>query len=211
MKMDDLGILQPPLFQDNIFVQNVARTIDLYLSGEIKEPSEYVKWLNIINTASENDCIFIHINSPGGMLDTAIQLRESLLNCPAHTVASVEGECCSGATFILLSCKETRLSKSSRFMVHSASWGLAGKTHEIYSSIDFDKKWFKDIFMDIYKGFLTDDELEKVLSGSDLWMNSDEVYERLIEYKKRFEQEDKPAAKPEKKKVKVVNKKKEKK
>lgn len=211
MKMDELGILQPPILPKNLFVQNIARTVDLYLVGEIKEPSEYVDWLNIINTAGENDCIFIHINSPGGLLDTAIQLRESLLNCSAHTIASVEGECCSAATFILLSCKETRLCKSSRFMIHSASWGLAGKSHEIYSSIDFDKKWFKDIFNDIYSGFLKEDELEKVLSGSDLWMNSDEVYERLVEYKKRFSDDEK---KPEEKKKvvkKVVHKKKGKK
>ena len=99
-------------------------------------------------------------------------------------------------------------------MIHSYSGGAFGKAHEIYSSIDFDKEWFKNLCEDIYSGFLTDDEIKEVLDGKDFWFNADETYKRLIEYKKRFEKEnekEKKDSKPEKKKVKVVNKKKEKK
>ena len=218
--LEGLETLFPPVPPKNLYVQNLARTIDLYLSGEIKEPSEYVDWLDIINKASENDIIFLHINSPGGLLSSALQLRESLLNCSAHTIASVEGECCSGATMIFLSCKETRMSKNARFMIHSYSGGTFGKAHEIYSSIDFDKDWFKNLCEDIYGGFLTDKEIDEVLNGKDFWFNADETYKRLIEFKKRFEKENKKEAEEakktkeeEKKKTakKVVNKKKEKK
>lgn len=216
--MDSLdNLLLPPLPTDKtMFVQNLTRTIDLYLCGEIKEPEYYMNWLNTINTASENDIIFIHINSPGGFLNTTMQLRDSLINCPAHTIASVEGECCSGATMIFLACKETRMSKNARFMIHSYSGGAFGKAHEIYSSIDFDKDWFKNLCEDVYGGFLTEDEIKEVLDGKDFWFNADETYKRLIEFKKRFEEENKKEEKkqeekPEKKKVKVVHKKKEKK
>ena len=210
--MDEFAIFPPVQTDKSIYVQNLTRTIDLYLSGEIKEPENYLEWLNTINNASENDIIFVHINSPGGYLNTTIQLRESLLSCPAHTIASIEGECCSGATMIFLACKETRISKNARFMIHSYSGGTFGKAHEIYSSIDFDKKWFKKFCEDIYAGFLTDDEINEVLNGKDFWFDADETYARLITFKKRFEKEEKEEkAKPEKKKVKVVNKKKEKK
>ena len=207
--MDELVNLLPPVQPKNAFTQPLARTIDLYLSGEIKDPSEYIDWFNILNTANESDIIFLHINSPGGYLNTTIQLRESLINCSAHTIASVEGECCSGATVLFLSCKETRISKNSMFMIHSYTGGSFGKAHEIYSHIDFDKKWFKNLYTDVYAGFLTDEEIDDVINGKDFWFDADETYKRLLNYKKKYEKkEDEPKTPKEKVIKKIVNKKK---
>ena len=39
---------------------------DFYLTGEIKEASEYIEWFDTIRNSSSKDLITIHINSFGG-------------------------------------------------------------------------------------------------------------------------------------------------
>ena len=61
-------------FPMNAFTDRpLAKVHKFYLSGEIKAPSEYISWFEVIRNSSENDVISIHINSYGGDLFTAIQ------------------------------------------------------------------------------------------------------------------------------------------
>ena len=65
---------------NNAYERPVARVFDFYLSGEIKEARDYQDWTQIMRTATENDAIVIHINSPGGEMFSAIQLMLSLIH-----------------------------------------------------------------------------------------------------------------------------------
>lgn len=156
-----------------------AYTHEFYLSGPIEGPDEYIEWFNTIRNASEYDTIKVYINSAGGNLDTALQFMRVLSDTEANTLASIEGSCMSAATMIMLSCDSIEVSPHSLFMFHNYSGGTIGKGGEMYDNIVFERAWSREFLADVYKWFLSNDEIESILNNRDIWLTSEQVAERL--------------------------------
>lgn len=169
----------------NYYSKPIAFKHDLYLTSEIGEAEDYATWLQIINNASENDVINVHINSPGGYLTTSIQLYSALVNSEATVVVSVEGECCSGATMVLMAADTVYVDNNAYFLFHSYSGGNIGKYNNLQENAKFQEKWFPNVTKDIYKDFLSEEEIETVLKGVDLWFDADTVIHRFEELTKK--------------------------
>lgn len=152
---------------------------EFYLSGVIEGPENYIEWFNVIRNASEYDTVKIYINSGGGDLNTALQFMRVLSDTEADTIASVEGSCMSAATMVMLSCDAIEVSPHSLFMVHNYSGGTIGKGGEMYDNIVFERAWSKAFLADIYKWFLSSEEIESILNNRDIWLTSEQVAERL--------------------------------
>jgi ATP-dependent protease ClpP protease subunit len=179
-KIDLSELFGNPIKQDDrLYNRPIAQLHEFYLSGEIDSPENYIEWFQTIRHASENDIIKIYINSPGGDAFTAIQFIRAIQESGATIIMSVEGMCASAATMIFLQGDSFEVSEHSAWMVHNYSSGFAGKGHEIHSQAIFDKAWSEKMIREIYKDFLSEKEITKVLDGADLWMNGDEVIKRL--------------------------------
>lgn len=152
---------------------------EFYISGAIEGPEEYVEWFNVIRNASEYDTVKLYINSGGGNLDTALQFMRVLTDTAANTVASVEGSCMSAATMIMLSCDAIEVSPHSLFMFHNYSGGTLGKGGEMADQILFERAWSKTFLNEVYKWFLSSEEIEAILNNRDIWLTSEQVAERL--------------------------------
>lgn len=152
---------------------------EFYISGAIEGPEEYVEWFNVIRNASEYDTVKLYINSGGGNLDTALQFMRVLTDTAANTIASVEGSCMSAATMIMLSCDAIEVSPHSLFMFHNYSGGTLGKGGEMADQILFERAWSKTFLNEVYKWFLSSDEIESILNNRDIWLTSEQVAERL--------------------------------
>lgn len=168
----------------SLFVDKVGSKIDgtatysAYFYDDISYPSEYLKELRAFDTAKPEDKVNIYIGSNGGMLDTTISLIEHIRNCKAETVAYVSFAA-SAATLIALACDKVSMYPHSYFMVHNFSAGGQGKGAELKARADFEDKWSKEIFEDLYTGFLTPKEIEAVREDRDLWILQKECIERL--------------------------------
>lgn len=175
-KMLDL----PNLSSGNSFTDKpLARLHRFYLSGEVKNSEEYTSWFETIRGAGEQDVIYIHINSMGGDLFTAIQFMRVFSETKAMVVASAEGACMSAATIPFMCAKHWEISKHSMFMFHNYSWGTMGKGGEMYDQVAHGRKWSEKLMRDIYSGFLTDEEITSILENKDIWMSGEEVATRL--------------------------------
>ena len=170
--------------QNSFFNTPFSRIYSFYLCGEIAPPENYIEWFQAIRMANENDVIQIHINSRGGNLSTALQFMRVLAETPATVIASVEGDCMSAATMIFLSVDSYQISDHSCFMFHNYSGFIYGKGGEMFDNIMFERKWSEKLMKDVYKDFLTEEEINSILENRDIWMDADEVIERI---KKREE------------------------
>jgi len=169
---------QQPLAND-VYEKPVARILDFYISGDIKEAKEYTAWNQLMRNATENDAVIIHINSSGGDIFSAIQLMRTMAESPATVIASVEGMCMSAATLIFLCADVCEVSEHSHFMFHTYSSGNWGKGNEQIASALANDKWARHLFNQVYKGFLEPKEITEMIEGKDFWMNPDEVKKRL--------------------------------
>jgi ATP-dependent protease ClpP protease subunit len=180
--MDLFG--KAPKQDDRFFTKPIISVHEFYLNGDIESSDEYIQWFDTIRNASEHDAIKIYINSYGGDLFTAIQFMRVLNETPATVIMSVEGACMSAATMIFLCGENFEVSDHSAFMIHSYSGGMMGKGHELHSQAQYERGWSINLIKKVYHGFLTEEEMQRVIDGADMWMNGDEVIERL---KKRQE------------------------
>lgn len=157
----------------------VAQLYELYITGEIEEASNYIPWFDMIRHADEMDIIKIYINSYGGDLFTAIQFMRVLAETRASIICSVEGACMSAATMIFLSCDQFEVTPHSVFMFHNYSGGTIGKGGEMIDQLLHERRWSESLMKNIYKDFLTEEEIENMLNNRDYWMDGNEVVARL--------------------------------
>ena len=163
----------------NAYQRPVANIYDLYLTGAIGDAKDYQDWSQMMRSATENDVVYIHINSNGGEIFTAIQLMRTMQETQATVIASVEGMCMSAATLLFLTADVCEVSEHSHFMFHTYSSGNWGKGSEQLANVMADDKWARHLFNTVYKGFLDPKEMESMIDGKDLWMNPAEVGKRL--------------------------------
>lgn len=177
---DLLDLFKPPIEQSRRFIQKQAVNIfEFYLSGEIESPEEYIEWFDTIRSAGQSDILKFYINSGGGDLFTAIQFLRVLGDTEANVIVSVEGMCASAATLIFLCGHQFEVSPHSVFMFHNYSSGVMGKGGEMYDRLAHEKVWSEKLLRDIYSDFLTEEEIVSILNNKDIWMDGDEVVDRL--------------------------------
>lgn len=161
----------------------------VWLNSEIETADKYVDVFDCLMQATEGDVVAIHINSPGGDLDTALQLIDAIESTPAMTIAFLEGQACSAGSMIAMACDNAEVSQYSYMMIHTFNQGISGKFSDIQSSTDFHTKWWKSVFERLYKDFCTEKEIEQILKGHELWLDADECIERFENRKAIREQE----------------------
>ncbi len=157
----------------------VSNRYDVYLSEPIVDVFEYVDLFSLLRNATPNDVIYIHLNCPGGSVDTGMQIIAHMKDSAAHVVTATYGTTASMGSAIFLSGDEFMVSRHSRIMVHNYSGAVGGKGHEIASSAESVAKYVTDAFRDIFIPFIDEDEFKRVLKGEDLWLHDEDVVARL--------------------------------
>ena len=164
------------------YINSIEKTVhhhDVFLDGDIQEPSNYRELLALLFNAGEEDSINIFINSPGGHLDTALAVVEGLKSTQAHVTAVLIGECHSAASIISMYCHEVAVLDNAYSMIHTASFGAAGSTGNVKAHTEFRVKQVDKLLSDTYEGFLNKEELHRVKQGVELWFDSDEIRKRM--------------------------------
>lgn len=164
-----------------IFLQKTFHHI--WLNSEIESADKYVDIFDCLMQASEGDVVAVHINSPGGDLDTALQIIDALESTPATTVAFLEGQACSAGSMIAMACENVEVSEYAYMMIHTFNQGISGKFSDIKNSTDFHTKWWRSVFEKLYSDFCTPEEIDRVLAGHELWLNADQILERFTKRK----------------------------
>lgn len=172
-----------------------------YISEAIGEPGDYVELIHRIKTSGPNEIIHIHLNTPGGRLDTGVQLINAMQTSDAHVVCSLESEAHSLGTLIFLAADEFIVHDSCMMMFHNYSGGMWGKGNEQVAQLAATTKWFDELAQRIYYPFLSQDEIDRILKGEDLWLHTDDIRKRLVKMVKQLEKEQKEAANPKPKRA----------
>ena len=171
---------RPKVHQNGYFpTKALANVHEFYLTGQIDSAETYVEWFDAIRHATENDIVKIYINSIGGDLFTAIQFMRVLSDTAATVICSVEGACMSAATVIFMCADSFEVTPHSVFMFHNYSGGTIGKGGEMMDQLQHERKWSERLLNEIYKDFLTEEEIDSMLNNRDLWMDGEEVVKRM--------------------------------
>lgn len=158
-----------------------------YIHGGITDVENYADLLDILVMATEQDQVRIYINSHGGLLTTALNIMEKMMECKGTVVAEVSGDCQSAATLIMLGADSYVISEYTSFLFHDFSAGVVGKGGEMYDHVFHMKTTYSNMFRRVYSSILDGPEIEEMLKGVDHWMTGADVIERLNESVKNEE------------------------
>lgn len=150
----------------------------VYFTDDVQDPALYSETLHKLINATEDDNFVFIINNGGGDISTAVMLVDAVRRTPATVRSFVTGFAASAATVLALCAEDLEIADHTPFMIHNYSAGLGGKGHELKARQEFMDKALNEAFRDFYDGFLTDDEMVKVIDGIDMWMGPEEVRER---------------------------------
>lgn len=167
------------VWENHIPIVKNGREIDAYITAEIVDPIEYNELCHMIRNAASKEVIRLHINTPGGRLDSSSMIIDAIGQSEAYVIGVLSGTVASAGTMIALACDELECSSYLEFMIHYFSGGTGGKGNEIKAHSSFINKHMPMVFKKMYAGFLTDKEIDDVIEGKDIWLNGDEVMERF--------------------------------
>lgn len=187
--------------------QNSNNTYTFFIDGEIGPPENYRDLIQTLRKASENDLIEIMLNTPGGRLDSAQSIINAIHMSSASVVGIVNVEACSAGSMIALQCPNLVILPDSILMLHPASYGTYGNSHDNKVFADFINKRIRILVNNYYKDFLSEKEIEELLTGKTFWMQEPEIIERLDRRQKVLQEQINESQEPVVQKHKVKAKK----
>jgi ATP-dependent Clp protease, protease subunit len=161
-----------------VAVDKESNVINAYLTNAIEEPQLYNELCYLLSTATKATTVILHINTPGGIIDSAFMIANAIKDSEATVIGRLTGTVASAGTIISMACDHLDITPHLSFMIHNYSGGMAGKGHEMKARQKFTDDHLNHAFTYFYSGFLTEEEMEKVIEGTDLWMDTNEVKER---------------------------------
>ena len=202
MTLLDLALRDPEiafaLSIEGIYISHVEHStvLSYHLSDEVVSPTRYVKVLELARLLDEDDVFEIVISgSPGGFLSGARVLTTAQNTTEATTTAVVIDHIASAATMVALNADTLIMTEGSSMMIHSASYGSAGKASDVAAHVKFSTEDITRTIKEFYNGFFSKKEMKKVLAGKEYYFHADECLERFEKISKR---RDKQAKKQQK-------------
>jgi len=158
----------------------------------------------MLMNASEQDTVAFMINSDGGQLSSLLSLLEGINMTKANTVALVVGSASSAASMFALHCNEVYVGDNATFLCHNISYGTGGKGSDVLAHVQHTTSSASKLLRKTYKNFLSEIEITDMINGKEIYMESDEIVERLQQREELFQaeqeaEEQKAAVKPKRK------------
>lgn len=182
-----------PVFREQCEISQTTSTYsayDVYLDEEIKDPTYYRQAFQVLRSAQRGDLIRIYISSHGGNLNSALIFKNCIENCEADVIAIIEAEAYSAASLIALSAPNIEVKPYATMMLHSASFGSGGSVQNVRDHVEFTGRHAESLMDEVYRNFITEEEMLDLKKGRELWFDYKEIGERLDRmYEARREQE----------------------
>ncbi|WP_153109561.1 Clp protease ClpP [Propionivibrio limicola] len=160
--------------------QSPIRQVSYYLCGDILEPQYYTELFYTLRTATDTDLVYLHLNSSGGDFNTGLQIINNIVASQAQVVTILEARAYSMAALIFLCGDKLIVHDNCQLMFHIYSGYFSGKGNEQQAEVLAISSWFEKVMARICMPFLSEGEINRILKGSDLWMDSDEIRHRLL-------------------------------
>ena len=156
--------------EGGIFVCNIF--------GYIEEPEQYEDLIAALEIMDESDEMIINLQSGGGSVPVTDMIVHALRKTKGHVHFVATGQIASAATILLLEAHSFELSENFSALLHSGSLGEGGTLSEFRQAAPFHIKQMEKLIRNTYTGFLTEQEIEDMLDGKDLWLESSQWLER---------------------------------
>lgn len=154
------------------------------IDGDFEHPSQFADLVSVLENANEGDHVRISLCTDGGALHSILPLLGAMEMTEAHVHVHAASDVASAGTFLLMRADSLSINDYVTIMFHEISYGVMGQGSKIAGHVAHTAKSSKKLIEDMYQFFFSEEELERLLSGVEFYMDKDEFVER---YEKRME------------------------
>lgn len=165
---------------------NDTKGWSIFVYGPIVSAEQMVDAMLAFSSANENDTVIIYLSTGGGCIDATDTFIDGMRECRGRVVVKASGAVHSAGTLILLNAPEFSLSSGFNSLFHNGSVGYGGKFSDWRSGTAFISKAMERLFFETYVGFLTQDEIERLIRGEDFWIDAKDFIERHNKQQEHF-------------------------
>jgi len=168
----------------------VRQDIPLYVHESIESPTDVVPIVDTLRQLEEGDLVTMYVSGVGGCVSSVDLLLHEMTAAQMRGVeihAVCTGLSASAYTFIPLHATSFELSEGFNALIHCGSVGVGGTLAEAKASSAFTIKYMESRLRAIYKDFLSEQEIEDVLAGKDMWLTAEDWCTRFTERNERME------------------------
>lgn len=167
--------------EPTIFAQpssGVKYTVNL--TDDFDRPHTFDQVVALLQSATQEDEIVFNINSAGGYIDSLNMLLGWKQLCPARQVHVLMGDASSAASaFFLSKADQYIVGQGATMMIHEYQSGTFGTQSNNDRRNAHTKAQCDKFIRTTYKDFLTPEEIEDVLRGLEIYLDSDNILERM--------------------------------
>lgn len=174
-----LGELLRDIMPYEVYQTVVARQYDIYLNQAVEEPRHYSKLIDLFRNASSQDSINVFLNTPGGVLHTGVQLIGAMKDCQARVTTVLDGTAQSLGPLILFAGHDIVINDNAMIMFHNYSGHSFGKGNETREAQRAYDKMYLNLLETHARPFLSDEEIQRVINGEDMYFVGEEIQPRI--------------------------------
>lgn len=163
------------------------KTYLINLDADVADPSDYRIISDTLYSMTEDDVAFWNITTYGGDLYTTIMLLNDIRGCKGQNYGSVVLGSSAGS-IIALALDDCEVLQHGEMYIHEIQAHHSGSTSEQIGRLSFLASKQKKLMQDVYKDFLTDEEIDALINGRvvDMTLDDEECNRRLeLRRKKR--------------------------
>lgn len=143
-----------------------------------EHPEQFEDLVFVLDNAVEGDIVEINLTTVGGSLSSIIPLLGAMDTTLATVHVHIASDVASAGTFLLMSADSISCNRYVTIMFHNVSMGYAGPGHNVKSHAVYMSESSDALLKDMYRHFLTDEEISALLSGTEIYMGEEEFVTR---------------------------------
>ncbi len=154
----------------------------VFINEAFSHPKQFEYIVQAMDNSSPEDVFSISLTTPGGALHAVLPLLGAIKNTSSYVHVHACSDVASAGTLLLMAADSVSLNDYVEIMFHQVRFGAVGEGWNVERQVEHTLKASKKLMRDSYKHFLSNDEIEKMLTGTPFYMDKDEFIER---YQKR--------------------------
>ena len=163
----------------------LATAYMVHINEAFTSVKQFENIVTMLDKAVPGDVLEIKLSTPGGYLHAVTPLISAMASTNAQVYVHAVSDVASAGTFLLMMADDVFINPYVTIMFHEVSYGAIGAGHQVEDRVAHVAKSSKSLLRDMYSGFLTEAEIDSLLSGKEFWMDKAEFD---VRYAARTEQ-----------------------
>ena len=184
------GIYDDKQTYPTIFAQPLGNRFIINITSDFDSSDTYDEIVALLSNATEADEIVWNISSYGGFVNSLSMILGWKVMCPAHQTHVLHSNADSCASvFFLSDADQYIVGDGATMFLHEIQAGVSGTTSNMIRHMEHLKETNESFIKKSYQDFVSEEEMNQILIGVELFFTADQIRERLQQREQKRQEE----------------------